>query len=99
MSLLTEKKCKIHLAESLNIISKDFRSSTGIAFLMSNIINSIKKPNIVRHMINGQYLMCKILCHLYKSIVDRKYLKTQKDDQKYKERMYILELQTVTIVS
>ncbi|CCH61817.1 hypothetical protein TBLA_0F02780 [Henningerozyma blattae CBS 6284] len=89
------KSCRSHLSSQTQIMSKDYRGKTGDAYLMNNVVNVTMGDVEKRTMITGDYLVCDIHCHWCNSVVGWKYLKSQRNDQKYKEGKYILELKMI----
>lgn len=89
------RNCRVHFSSSRQIISKHYRGRTGDAYLITNVLNVIEGKIETRSMLTGEYVVCDILCHLCKTLVGWKYLKSEHKDQRYKEGKYILELQTI----
>ena len=61
------RHCKTHLSSSFQIISRDYRGRTGTAYLMNKVVNVVEGKVEQRRMLNGDYLVCDILCHWCKS--------------------------------
>lgn len=76
-------------------MSKDYRGTTGDAYLMNKVVNIVEGDRETRCMITGCYVVCDIVCHMCKNLVGWKYLESERKDQRYKEGKYILELQTI----
>mmetsp|Transcript_26250 Transcript_26250/g.30350 ORF Transcript_26250/g.30350 Transcript_26250/m.30350 type:complete len:110 (-) Transcript_26250:97-426(-) len=83
--------CKTHLSETDNVISKEFRGSTGPAYLIDNVINTFDGVCEDRMLLSGCHTVCDIFCSFCHNYLGWRYLKAHREDQKYKEGKYILE--------
>ncbi|SCU84422.1 LADA_0D01596g1_1 [Lachancea dasiensis] len=87
--------CRTHLSSSAQIMSKDYRGTTGDAYLMNRVVNVLEGDRETRCMLTGCYVVCDIKCHMCKNLVGWKYVESERKDQRYKEGKFILELQTI----
>ncbi|CAL9734529.1 hypothetical protein MOSE0_F01266 [Monosporozyma servazzii] len=87
--------CRTHLSSSFQIISKDYRGKTGDAYLISDVCNVLEDKIETRSMLTGDYLVCDIVCTLCHKTLGWKYLKSERQEQHYKEGKYILEVETI----
>ncbi|KAJ8764054.1 hypothetical protein K2173_004945 [Erythroxylum novogranatense] len=85
------KHCKTHLALSEDIVSKDFRSRHGKAYLFSKVVNTSVGKLEERMMMTGLHTVADIFCIVCGSIVGWKYETAYESNQKYKEGKSVLE--------
>ncbi|KAK3379428.1 yippee [Lasiosphaeria ovina] len=85
------KNCKAHLANHLDIISRNFRGQHGKAYLFNNVVNVDALDPDERHMTTGRHIVRDIKCRECKDIVGWKYDKAFENAEKYKEGKFILE--------
>ncbi|KAG4087286.1 Yippee/Mis18 [Neocallimastix lanati (nom. inval.)] len=88
-------KCKTHLSQSGEIISKSFQGYTGKAWLFNRVVNIFQGECENRNMTTGIHKVADIYCSNCKLNVGWKYIKTYENSQKYKEGKYILEKRLV----
>eukprot|EP00389_Voromonas_pontica_P001000 GDKH01001492.1.p2 GENE.GDKH01001492.1~~GDKH01001492.1.p2 ORF type:complete len:118 (-),score=5.84 GDKH01001492.1:683-1036(-) len=83
--------CHAHLADIVDLVSKDFHGTLGKAYLFASCVNVACLPAEERVLVTGMHTVCDICCVNCKTIVGWKYLKAFEPDQKYKEGKVILE--------
>ncbi|KAH3678268.1 hypothetical protein WICPIJ_008870 [Wickerhamomyces pijperi] len=94
----TCRGCRTHLSSSEMILSKGYRGSTGLAYLMDRVINVKLANKQYKDMLSGKYLVSDIKCHQCDHLVGWKYHTSMETSQKYKEGKYVLELNTVDTI-
>lgn len=85
------RECKAHLADSNDIISRNFRGQHGKAFLFESVVNVVEGDPAERNMTTGRHIVRDISCRTCQVIVGWKYDKAYEPNEKYKEGKYILE--------
>ncbi|CAI2371063.1 unnamed protein product [Moneuplotes crassus] len=83
--------CKVHLAATNCVVSKEFKGSTGTAYLIEDVINTFDGSTEERELMSGLHVVCDIFCVNCCNYVGWRYLKAYNEDQKYKEGKFILE--------
>ncbi|KAI9093947.1 hypothetical protein K1719_026945 [Acacia pycnantha] len=92
-------KCQNHIAFHDDIISKDFRASSGRAFLFAHAININKGAMEERHLMTGLHTVSDVYCSDCGEALGWKYIKAYEESQKYKEGKFILEKFKITVMS
>jgi len=85
------KNCKIHFADSKDLISKQFRGKIGTAFLFQNVINVFMGPESEKEMMTGVHVVSDVYCVQCSVVIGWTYVKAYEEDQKYKEGKFIIE--------
>lgn len=85
------KSCHSHLAHSDELLSKDFHSRNGKAYLFNTVVNVTIGPLEERMMTSGLHTIADIFCNCCGRIVGWKYESAWEKNQKYKEGKFILE--------
>lgn len=93
------KKCKTHLSNHDDIISRNFRGQHGKAFLFDSVVNVTAGKQEERSMTTGKHLVRDIACRQCHENVGWKYDKAYEPNEKYKENKFILEAELLAIVS
>lgn len=83
--------CKAHLAKHDEIVSKQFHSKSGKAYLFNAVVNVCTGPSEERMMTTGLHLVCDVFCTGCLYPVGWKYELAHEKSQKYKEGKVILE--------
>ncbi|CAI2374734.1 unnamed protein product [Moneuplotes crassus] len=83
--------CKAHLSAVDSVVSKEFKGSTGVAYLIEDVVNTFDGTSEERELMSGVHVVCDIFCVKCYSYVGWRYLKAYREDQKYKEGKFILE--------
>lgn len=83
--------CKTHLARHDEIVSKQFHSKSGKAYLFNTVVNYSCGPSEERMMTTGLHLVCDVFCIGCMYPVGWKYELAHETSQKYKEGKVILE--------
>ncbi|ODV60307.1 yippee-like protein [Ascoidea rubescens DSM 1968] len=93
------RSCKTHISVSSVILSKDYISENGRAYLLNNVINTIECVEDAEkiEMLSGVYLICKIKCHQCDKVLGWKYLFSYDKSQNFKVDKYVLELKKLAI--
>ncbi|XP_054782898.1 protein yippee-like At4g27745 [Prosopis cineraria] len=92
-------KCQNHIAFHDEIISKDFRASSGRAFLFSHAINVKEGPKEDRQLMTGLHAVSDVFCYDCGEALGWKYIRTYEESQKYKEGKFILEKFKITMTT
>ncbi|OOF95983.1 hypothetical protein ASPCADRAFT_207327 [Aspergillus carbonarius ITEM 5010] len=92
------KKCKTHLADYDDIISRNFRGQHGKAYLFNNVVNITQSDAVERSMTTGRHIVRDIHCRQCKETVGWKYDKAYETSEKYKEGKFILEEELLCVV-
>ncbi|KAL5568544.1 hypothetical protein UlMin_025119 [Ulmus minor] len=85
------RHCRTHFALCDDIVSKDFHSKHGKAYLFSKVVNVSLGEKEDRMMITGLHTVADIFCVGCGSIVGWKYETAHEKNQKYKEGKSVLE--------
>ncbi|EPS69006.1 hypothetical protein M569_05769, partial [Genlisea aurea] len=85
------KHCGTHLALTDDIISKNFHSRHGKAYLFNRVVNVSLGEKEERVMMTGSHVVADIFCVKCGSVVGWKYETAQEKAQKYKEGKSVLE--------
>ncbi|KAJ5888406.1 yippee-like protein [Penicillium taxi] len=93
------KKCKTHLADYDDIISRSFRGQHGKAYLFNSVVNISESDAVERHMTTGRHLVRDIHCCQCQTTVGWKYEKAYEPNEKYKEGKFILEEEIICVVA
>ncbi|KAK3944602.1 peptidylprolyl isomerase [Diplogelasinospora grovesii] len=93
------QKCKAHLANHEDIISRNFRGQHGKAYLFNNVVNILTGDPNERVMTTGRHIVRDIMCRQCREVVGWKYDKAFESSEKYKEGKFILEAELLCNVS
>ncbi|EDV22059.1 uncharacterized protein TRIADDRAFT_29408 [Trichoplax adhaerens] len=85
-------RCRAHLADHSELISKSFQGSRGRAYLFNSVVNISCGPAEQRYLLTGLHVVCDIFCECCKAPLGWKYEEACESSQKYKEGKYIIEL-------
>lgn len=85
------KSCKKHLAKLDDVMSKQFYSKSGKAYLFKSAVNVICGPLEEREMRTGLHAVCDVYCCSCLHLLGWKYVMAHDRTQKYKEGKYVLE--------
>ncbi|CAA7389895.1 unnamed protein product [Spirodela intermedia] len=88
--------CQSHLALYEDIVSKDFHSRHGKAYLFNTVVNARVGRQEERLMTTGMHTVADIFCIGCGSLLGWKYVAAHEKSQKYKEGRFILERAKVT---
>eukprot|EP00386_Alphamonas_edax_P013105 GDKI01040610.1.p1 GENE.GDKI01040610.1~~GDKI01040610.1.p1 ORF type:complete len:147 (-),score=16.83 GDKI01040610.1:99-539(-) len=83
--------CHAHLANTEDIVSREFQGTLGRAYLFSGCVNVCCGPREERLLVTGMHIVCDIFCVKCQTIVGWKYIEAYEHEQKYKENKVILE--------
>lgn len=89
------KKCAVHLTCKDHLISKDFMSGDGRAFLFNKVVNTYSGPNENRLLRTGSHIVCDTFCNSCNSKIGWSYIWAEEPSQKYKEGKVILEKNSI----
>ncbi|EAW23951.1 Yippee zinc-binding protein, putative [Aspergillus udagawae] len=92
------KKCKTHLADYNDIISRNFRGQHGKAYLFNTVVNVTHSEAVERNMTTGRHIVRDIFCRQCAELVGWKYDKAYEASEKYKEGKFILEEELLCVV-
>ncbi|PIN24533.1 putative Yippee-type zinc-binding protein [Handroanthus impetiginosus] len=84
-------KCRNHIALHDDIVSKEFQSKNGRAFLFSHAMNVSMGPKEDRMLMTGLHVVADVHCGDCQELLGWKYEKAYEDLQKYKEGKFALE--------
>eukprot|EP00878_Enallax_costatus_P004162 GHUV01004391.1.p1 GENE.GHUV01004391.1~~GHUV01004391.1.p1 ORF type:complete len:133 (+),score=24.76 GHUV01004391.1:106-504(+) len=90
------KSCKTHLALHDDLLSKQFHSKNGPAWLFESVVNVVHGPPEERLMTTGMHIVSDISCTRCMSLLGWKYVAAHEENQKYKEGKFILERANVS---
>ncbi|KAI5793509.1 Yippee/Mis18 [Pyronema domesticum] len=96
--IYTCKKCKTHLSNHEDIISRNFRGQHGKAFLFSMVVNVNETQPVERNMTTGRHIVRDIKCRQCEIVVGWKYDKAYEVQEQYKENKFILEAELLSQV-
>ncbi|BBN08455.1 hypothetical protein MPTK1_4g11690 [Marchantia polymorpha subsp. ruderalis] len=85
------KFCHSHLANSDQLVSRQFHCRHGKAYLFNTVVNVSVGPHEDRRMTTGLHTVADIFCNCCQQIVGWKYELAHELAQKYKEGKFILE--------
>lgn len=85
------KVCKVHLANREQLVSKDFMSGDGRAFLFNRVVNYNSGQNENRMLRTGNHIVCDVFCKSCQGKIGWSYIWAEEPGQKYKEGKIILE--------
>jgi hypothetical protein len=92
-------KCKTHLANHDDIMSRNFRGQHGKAFLFHTVVNVDAGEAGERNMTTGRHIVRDVFCKRCHETVGWKYDKAYENSEKYKEGKFILEAELLCNVS
>ncbi|PNH09819.1 Yippee-like protein [Tetrabaena socialis] len=93
------KMCRCNLASSSELVSRQFHSKHGRAYLFNQAVNLQTGPREERMMTTGLHVVCDVYCSKCMWPVGWKYELAYEKSQKYKEGKVILERACVVDVS
>lgn len=97
--ILICKNCSSHLCLSHLILSDNFTSTTGSAYLVDKLINYQPDPVLEKsNMRTGLYLTNKVRCHQCQSPLGWSYKKAYLTAQSYKEGKFVLEESVIKVI-
>ncbi|XP_049409800.1 immune-associated nucleotide-binding protein 9-like isoform X1 [Solanum stenotomum] len=85
-------KCRRHVSFHDDIISTNFQSKKGKAFLFAHVRNVVVGTNEEKRLTTGLHTIADIYCVDCNEVLGWKYEKAVEPSQKYKEGKFILEL-------
>ncbi|CAD8075834.1 unnamed protein product [Paramecium sonneborni] len=85
------KKCRIHLTNYENRISKNFKGGTGQAYLFDKGINYHVGLPQDKDLLTGKHTVQDLMCNGCDYIIGWKYIKAFRESEKYKEGKIIIE--------
>ncbi|KNA07315.1 hypothetical protein SOVF_173060 [Spinacia oleracea] len=85
------RHCRTHLGIADDILSKEFHSRNGTAYLFDKLVNVSVGEKEERLMMTGLHTVVDIFCVGCGSLMGWKYEAAYEVSQKYKEGKYILE--------
>uniref|UniRef100_A0A7S0WYM1 Yippee domain-containing protein n=1 Tax=Chlamydomonas leiostraca TaxID=1034604 RepID=A0A7S0WYM1_9CHLO len=83
--------CRTHLACQDELVSKQFHSKSGRAYLFNSACNTTTGPQEERMMTTGMHIVCDVYCVECMACVGWQYLFAYEKSQKYKEGKVVLE--------
>lgn len=83
--------CGAQLAQADCLLSKQFHSKNGPAWLFQACVNVLSGPKEERLMTTGMHVVADISCAKCLNVVGWKYEAAAEESQKYKEGKFILE--------
>lgn len=93
------KNCDTHLALTSKIISREFRGTTGTAYLFDNCINVFRHSPERRELATGMHTVGNITCICCNKYLGWYYYDAENPSQEYKIDKYILECHFIKRVS
>tara|TARA_B110001450_G_C17536276_1_gene446724 strand:- start:481 stop:843 length:363 start_codon:yes stop_codon:yes gene_type:complete len=85
------KKCKSHLVDKDQLISKNFHGKTGRAFLFNKAVNVDLGPPKDKVMMTGLHTVKSVHCKSCRQEVGWTYVFAYEASEKYKEGKFIIE--------
>ncbi|KAH0749300.1 hypothetical protein KY290_028532 [Solanum tuberosum] len=85
-------KCRRHVSFHDDIISTNFQSKKGKAFLFAHVRNVVVGTNEEKRLTTGLHTIADIYCVDCNEVLGWKYEKAVEPSQKYKEGKFVLEL-------
>ncbi|KAF1827167.1 yippee-like protein [Dissoconium aciculare CBS 342.82] len=92
-------RCKTHLADNEEVLSRNFRGQHGKAYLFNSVVNIIEGEPAERNMTTGKHVVRDISCRDCKEVVGWKYDRAYEVAEKYKEGKFILEVELLCQVN
>mmetsp|Transcript_36348 Transcript_36348/g.92871 ORF Transcript_36348/g.92871 Transcript_36348/m.92871 type:complete len:128 (-) Transcript_36348:173-556(-) len=89
------KSCHTHLAMVSELMSKQFHSRNGKAYLFNVVVNVFPGPKEERLMTTGLHTVSDIHCTSCMQVLGWKYDAAHEKSQKYKEGKFILEREKI----
>jgi len=84
-------RCKTHLAQHDQIVSKQFQGRYGSAILFNTCVNVLIGPSEERVLTTGLHTVADITCVGCNDVIGWKYEEAYEEAQKYKVGKFILE--------
>ncbi|KAI6456596.1 hypothetical protein MCOR04_005381 [Pyricularia oryzae] len=94
-SILVCKGCRAHMANQTDLVSRSFRGTHGRAHLFRRLVNVRAAEPETRDMSTGKHIVRDVFCVGCDPGVGWVYDKAWEESQRYKEGMYILEMELV----
>ncbi|KAK9867551.1 hypothetical protein WJX84_005479 [Apatococcus fuscideae] len=88
-------RCRCHIADHDEIISKGFQGRHGRAYLFSTAVNITLGPKEDRYLMTGLHTVADIYCTSCNTVLGWKYEQAFEETQKYKEGKFIIEKSNV----
>ena len=85
------KKCKTHLVDKDQLISKNFHGKTGRAFLFNLAVNVDLGPAKDKVMMTGLHTVKSVMCKSCREVIGWTYVFAYEASEKYKEGKFIIE--------
>tara|TARA_B110000285_G_C14941391_1_gene522181 strand:- start:407 stop:826 length:420 start_codon:yes stop_codon:yes gene_type:complete len=85
------KKCKSHLVDKDQLISKNFHGKTGRAFLFNKAVNVDLGPPKDKVMMTGLHTVKSVMCKSCRLEIGWTYVFAYEASEKYKEGKFIVE--------
>ena len=85
------KKCKAHLVDKNQLVSKNFHGKTGRAFLFNCAVNVDLGPPKDKVMMTGLHTVKSVICKQCRQVVGWTYVYAYEQSEKYKEGKFIIE--------
>ncbi|GLU18131.1 hypothetical protein SLE2022_344480 [Rubroshorea leprosula] len=85
------KFCRAHFALPDDLVSRNFHSRRGKAYLFNNAVNITVGALEERLMLSGMHTVADVFCCRCGQIVGWKYEAAHEKTQKYKEGKFVLE--------
>ncbi|KAF8068248.1 yippee-like protein [Scenedesmus sp. PABB004] len=85
------RACRAVLAAEEQLLSKQFHSKNGPAWLFERVVNVVPGPGEERLMTTGVHVVADIACTRCHSVVGWKYEAAAEESQRYKVGKFILE--------
>ncbi|KAG2429744.1 hypothetical protein HXX76_010528 [Chlamydomonas incerta] len=93
------KMCHCNLAAATELVSRQFHSKHGRAYLFNTAVNLSTGPREERMMTTGLHVVCDVYCSKCQWPVGWKYELAYEKSQKYKEGKVILERASVVDIN
>ena len=90
--IYTCAKCQTELTCLKELVSRAFRSESGVAFLFNSVINVTQGPPDERDLVTGRHVVRDVFCLKCHVKLGWSYDFAFKEQEKYKEQKTILEL-------
>ena len=89
--LYTCRQCQVHLSSAQDLLSKDFSTRQGKAFLYEKAVNYVCGPSMTRYLRTGNHHVRDIYCVGCQTLLGWRYEWAEQPSQKYKEGKVIIE--------
>lgn len=85
------RKCRTHITAEAYLVSRDFQSASGRAYLYDRVINVKVGDEQRKQMTTGQHIVRDVLCLDCNNVLGWRYEKAMEESQRYKEGKYCVE--------